>query len=299
MSGATERIGIAVIGAGLMGSQIGCEYALAGHRVVFVARDADRARARVADAFATARRFAVAAPDALEQGAGRISFREDCAGDEPVGLIVESLVEDRAVKAEWLAAAAAWRPRATLATNSSSIGVGELGALAGAGPRLLATHYWNPPLLMPLVEVLGSEATEPPRVEGVCVLLRAIGKRPVRLEREAPGLLWNRIQLAVLREALWLVEHGVASPAVIDEVMRDGLARRWRLTGPFETVSLGGAATFDAVAANLFPELSAAREAKGFAPHLIDDAQALPALRDRRDEGLAAELARERSATAR
>jgi 3-hydroxybutyryl-CoA dehydrogenase len=296
MTDAAQRIAVAVIGAGLMGSQIGCEYALAGHRVVFVARDVERARQRVGEAFATARRFAVAAPEALEHGSRRLRFRDDCAGDEPVELIVESLVEDRAVKAEWLAAAAAWRPQATLATNSSSIGVSELGALAGAGPRLLATHYWNPPLLMGLVEVLGSESTEPARVDRVCALLRAIGKRPVRLEREAPGMLWNRIQLAVLREALWLVEHGVASPAVIDEVMRDGLARRWRLTGPFETVSLGGAATFDAVAANLFPTLSDARETTGFGPHLIEDAQALAVLRERRDQGLATELARERGA---
>jgi 3-hydroxybutyryl-CoA dehydrogenase len=285
---------VAVVGAGLMGSQIACEYALGGHRVIVIARDPDGARTRLADAFATARRHAVATPAALDGARGRVAFRAECAGDEPVELVVESLVEDRTVKREWLVAAAAWRRDATLATNSSSIPVGELAALSGTGPRLLATHYWNPPLLMPLVEVLGGEAVEPARVDRVCELLRAIGKRPVRLEHEAPGLLWNRIQLAVLREALWLVEHGVATPEVIDEVMRDGLARRWRLTGPFETVSLGGAATFDAVAANLFPTLSDARETTGFAPHLIDDPARLAELRGRRDEGLAAELARER-----
>jgi len=293
---ADAPIAVAVIGAGLMGSQIGCEYALAGHRVLFIARDRERARRRVGDAFAVARRFGLAPPAALSGGEGRVDFRDRCAGDEPVELIVESLAEDRQLKREWLAAAAAWRPRATLATNSSSIGLRELGALAGVGPVLLATHYWNPPLLMPLVEVLGGEGIEAWRVEHVIGVLRAIGKRPVRLERESPGLLWNRIQAAVLREALWLVEHGVASPAVVDEVMRDGLARRWRLTGPFETVALGGAGVFDAVAANLFPTLSDASASAGFAPHLIEDAGALRALRERRDAALAAELARERAA---
>ena len=290
-----EQIAIAVIGAGLMGAQIGCEYALGGHRVVFVVRDEARARNRVLDALATARRFELARPEASGDAVRRMSFRAGCWGDEPVELIVESLVEERAVKRGWLAAAAAWRPEATIATNSSSISVSELGRLAGVEHQIVGTHYWNPPLLMPLVEVLAGEATPPARLERVMAILRGIGKRPVRLGGEAPGLLWNRIQFAVLREALWLVEHGIATPEAIDEVMRDGLARRWRLTGPFETVSLGGAAVFDAIAANLFPTLSDASAATGFGPHLIEDVEALRALRERRDEGLARELARERS----
>jgi 3-hydroxyacyl-CoA dehydrogenase len=116
------------------------------------------------------------------------------------------------------------------------------------------------------------------------------------LEREATGLLWNRLQLAVLRECEWLVEHGIATPATIDEVMRDGLARRWQLTGPFETVGLGGAQTFDAIAANLFPLLSDATATSGFAPHVPSDPQVLAELRDRRDDALAAELRAERHA---
>ena len=290
----SEPTGVAVIGAGLMGAQIGCEYALGAHRVVFVVRDTGRARARVEDALAIARRFELASPSAIREAAQRISYRSDCSGEEPVELVVESLVEDRAVKGEWLAAAAASWPAATIATNTSSIGVSELGRLAGVEQRIVGTHYWNPPLLMPLVEVLAGEATPPGQLQRVIALLRGIGKRPVELHAEAPGLLWNRIQLAVLRESLWLVEHGVATPEAIDEVMRDGLARRWRLTGPFETVSLGGAAVFDAIAANLFPLLSNARDTTGFGPHLIEDAETLRALRDRRDEALAAEIARDR-----
>jgi 3-hydroxybutyryl-CoA dehydrogenase len=129
----------------------------------------------------------------------------------------------------------------------------------------------------------------------VLALLRAIGKRPVVLEHEATGLLWNRLQLAVLRECEWLVEHGVATPAAIDEVMRDGLARRWRLTGPFETVGLGGAQTFDAIAANLYPVLSSATSGHGFDAHVPRDPAALAKLRERRDAELAAELRRERN----
>ena len=290
-----ELIAVAVVGAGLMGAQIGCEYALGGHAVVFVVRDEARARDRVLEALATARRFELAPPEAIGDAMQRMSFRAQCSGGEPVELIVESLVEDPLVKREWLAAAAAWRPEATIATNTSSIGVSELGRLAGIEERIVGTHYWNPPLLMPLVEVLAGEETPQARLERVIAILRGIGKRPVRLGGEVPGLLWNRIQFAVLREAVWLVEHGIATPEAIDEVMRDGLARRWRLTGPFETVSLGGAAVFDAIAANLFPTLCDASVTSGFGPHLIENMETLRALRERRDEGLAAELVRERA----
>jgi 3-hydroxybutyryl-CoA dehydrogenase len=149
---------------------------------------------------------------------------------------------------------------------------------------------------MPLVEVVAGERTPAALRDRLAELLRAIGKRPVLLEREVPGLLWNRLQLAVLRECLWLVEHGIASPATIDEVMRDGLARRWRLTGPFETVGLGGAQTFDAIAANLFPVLSDAKAGGDFGPYVPTDPESLTTLRDRRDQALAAELRAERDA---
>ena len=90
-----ERIAVAVIGAGLMGAQIGCEYALGGHPVVFVVRDEMRARNRVLAALAIARGFELARPEAIDAAMRRMSFRARCTGDEPVELIVESLVEDR------------------------------------------------------------------------------------------------------------------------------------------------------------------------------------------------------------
>jgi 3-hydroxyacyl-CoA dehydrogenase len=105
-------------------------------------------------------------------------------------------------------------------------------------------------------------------------------------------MLWNRLQLALLRECLWLVEHDVATPEQIDEVVRDGLARRWRLLGPFETVSLGGATVFDAIAENLFPVLSNASAGR-FGPYLERDPEVLAELARRRDLGLVAELANE------
>jgi 3-hydroxybutyryl-CoA dehydrogenase len=286
---------VALVGAGLMGSQIGCEYALAGCEVVWIVRDRAAAQARIDAALELVAHHGLADAAAVELARERMSFGgEPDAGEVALEVIVESLPEDLALKAEVLAPLLAAHPDATLATNTSSISISALGEAAGAPERIVGTHYWNPPLLMPLVEVVAGERTPAAPRDRLTALLRAIGKRPVLLDHEVPGLLWNRLQLAVLRECLWLVEHGVATPEAIDEVMRDGLARRWRLTGPFETVGLGGARTFDAIAANLFPLLSDAASTSGFGPHVPSDPRRLAQLRERRDEALAAELRAER-----
>jgi 3-hydroxybutyryl-CoA dehydrogenase len=281
-----------------MGAQIGCEYALAGCAVQWVVRDRPRAEQRVEEALALALQHGLADEAAVSHARASMSWRTEEADDTAVhdepGLIVESLPEDLSLKAAVLSPLAARHPAAIVATNTSSISIGALGEAAAVAERIVGTHYWNPPLLMPLVEVVAGEQT-PLALRGrVEALLRAIGKRPVVLEREVDGLLWNRLQLAVLRESLWIVEQGVATPETIDEVVRDGLARRWRLTGPFETVGLGGAGTFDAIAANLFPLLSDARSSSGFAPHVPSEPAQLAALRDRRDRALAADLRAER-----
>lgn len=286
---------VAIVGAGLMGAQIGCEYALAGCAVQWIVRDRARAEQRVEQALELALAHELADQATVARARASMRWGEPEAGDdEQPSLIVESLPEELALKAEVLGPLAARHPHAIVASNTSSISLSALGEAAGVAERIVGTHYWNPPLLMPLVEVLAGERTPLAVRERVEALLRAIGKRPVVLDAEADGLLWNRLQLAVLRESLWLVEHGIATPETIDEVMRDGLARRWRLTGPFETVGLGGAATFDAIAANLFPVLSDAQSSSGFAPHVPSEPAQLAALRDRRDRALAAELRAER-----
>lgn len=277
-----------------MGAQIGLEYALGGHDVILVTRRPQAARVRVQDAIEMASQCDIASGAALTQARQRIAYRSAVDGDEPVELVVESLPEDRQIKAAVMSRAAACWPQATVATNSSSIPPSELGRLAGIETRIVATHYWNPPLLMPLVEVLGGEQTPATLLEHVAALLRGLGKQPVLVRAEVPGMLWNRLQMALLRECLWLVENGVADPQQLDEVVRDGLARRWRLLGPFETVSLGGATIFNAIAENLFPVLSNATTGR-FDFYAARDADALEAMAARRNEGLGAELVAARS----
>ncbi len=291
---------VAVVGAGLMGAQIACEYALGGYPVLALARDGDRLQQRIEVALELLREHGLRTPEQIDRASGLIELR---AGDATVehmdlgvkiDLLVESLPEDLELKARGLRALASSQPEALIATNTSSISIRTLTEAAGLRGRLIATHYWNPPLLMPLVEVLAADGTPERARDRVVEMLLKIGKRPVLLNREVPGLLWNRLQAALLREALWLVEQGVATPAAVDEVVRDGLARRMRLTGPFETVALGGVATFEAIAANLFPTLSDAESAVSLGTHLPVDPAQLAALRKSRERALARELLEER-----
>ena len=289
---------VVVIGPGLMGSQIGCEYALGGHDVVFVARRPEAAWERVERALAVVDELALYPDGAATAARRRIDITTNMVDIKGgTDLAVESVVEQLDAKVEILGRAARLMPEAILASNTSSLSITAIGEAIDAPDRVLGTHYWNPPLLMPLVEVIRGEGTDPAVVERVTATLRALGKRPVFVERDVPGFLWNRLQLALLREAIWLVEHGVATPATVDEVVRDGLARRWRFTGPFQTAALGGPDTFERIAANLWPNLSCADRLTNLRQWLDESPASLERVRDNRDRGLLGELRRERSSS--
>ncbi|MEZ4504305.1 MAG: 3-hydroxyacyl-CoA dehydrogenase family protein [Thermomicrobiales bacterium] len=285
---------IVIAGPGLMGSQIGVEYALAGHAVVFLARDAAKAEQRIDAAWQTAGAVDRWPDAAFDDGRRRLSVVSAFSDvDGPVDLVLESVVEDAEAKGIVLRAAAERFPDAMLASNTSSISIGRLGELSGAPERTIGNHYWNPPLLMPLVEVISGPKSDPAVVQRSVELIASVGKRPVVVEKDVDGFVWNRLQVALLRVAVWIVENGVASPGVVDEIVRDGLARRWRYTGPFETAALGGPDTFTRVANNLWPVLSNADRVEDLGRWLIDDAGILGEIKARRDDGLLRDLERD------
>jgi 3-hydroxybutyryl-CoA dehydrogenase len=284
-------LNVLVVGAGLMGAQIGVEYALGGHDVALYARDASAVAERVKRAEAAASEFELAGPDEIEAAAARIRITTAPEEIEHADLVVESLPEDLDLKRDVLGPLAARFTDATFASNTSSLRISDLGTAISAAERTLGTHYWNPPLLMPLVELIPGAGTAPDRVDRIEALLRSLGKRPVRV-LDVPGFAWNRLQFALLREALWLVRNEVATAEDVDEIVRSGLARRWRLIGPFATVALGGPLTFERVADNLFPLLSAAGDA-GDLTRFTVGAEEAERIRAFRDSGLADELRRD------
>ncbi|HEX9435605.1 MAG TPA: 3-hydroxyacyl-CoA dehydrogenase family protein [Candidatus Limnocylindria bacterium] len=272
-----------------MGAQIGAEYALAGHDVVLVTRSAATGEAALQRAHAALRALAAHGLVAEERAAAapsRLAAASDiaaaCAGRD---LVVESVAEDLNAKADVLDAAARAAPEATLCSNTSSIPIATLGEAARAPERVLGTHYANPAILMPLVEVIPGARTERARVDDVVRTLEGLGKTPV-LAPDVPGFLWNRLQFALLREAARLVvEHGV-SPEAVDLAMRRTLGRRWSLVGPFETMALGGRETFMKIARLLFEELDEKVDPEWLARVDLPPAESLRTLASERDARL-------------
>jgi 3-hydroxybutyryl-CoA dehydrogenase len=281
---------VVLLGPGLMGSQIACEYALGGHEVVVLARRPDVARERIERGFSTAREHGLATAAHVEAAREQMTIGDGAGDAEGARIIVESVVEDLVEKREALLPVVARNPDAIVASNTSSIPITAIGAAIAAGERTVGAHYWNPPLLMPMVEVIRGDETTEDVVAEMTTTLRALGKRPVLVDRDVQGFAWNRLQLALLREAVWLVENGVASPATVDEIVRDGLARRWRYTGPFQTAALGGASTFERVANLLWPALSQETSLQDLRQWLDESPDTTGPLRERRDRGLAADM---------
>ncbi|WP_408279451.1 3-hydroxyacyl-CoA dehydrogenase family protein [Paraburkholderia sediminicola] len=145
---------------------------------------------------------------------------------------------------------------AILASNTSGFPPDQLVAPLRAKERFLIAHFWNPPHMIPLVEVVPGTATAPEVTERTAALMSAIGMEPVVLAKAIPGFVGNRLQFAVLREALNIVRSGAATPDVVDRVMKASLGRRWGIVGPLEGADMGGLDTFLDIATHLMPELA-------------------------------------------
>ena len=281
-----------------MGAQIGCEYALGGHRVTLVARDTAAARRRAETTFAMLVSSEVIAGVAADEAAERLSVGSEVeSAARGCQIVVESLPEDLDLKVALLRRATASAPNALLASNTSSFRITDLGRAIEAGERIVGTHYWNPPVLMPLVEVVAGADSEPARVQTAIELLRALGKAPVPVRRDVPGFVWNRLQFALVREAAELVRTDVIGAEDLDQIVREGLARRWRHVGPLGAIGMGGIDTWNAAGHQIFPSLSASAEVADLSDVAIVSADPE---RDRRarDRGLAGELARREAGSA-
>jgi 3-hydroxybutyryl-CoA dehydrogenase len=289
---------VVVAGGGLMGAQIALEYALAGYptRVInrseqSAARALERARAALADLLAAGLVGTEQARDGMSRLTTGADLSHACTG---ASLIIESVPEDRGVKVALLRQLAELAPAAVLATNTSSLSIADLARESKTSRRLVGTHYWNPPTLMPLVEVIASRETDPDVVALVVATLRSAGKEPVTAP-DIPGFIWNRLQMALLREAVALALRHDVPAATVDLIMRKGLGRRLSLVGPFETMALGGPATFAAVFGLVGPHLANDVTAAELAAVDLPDPDALQPVRRSRDRALAALLRADRS----
>jgi 3-hydroxybutyryl-CoA dehydrogenase len=238
---------VAILGAGLMGAGIAADCLAAGYDVAVTvshASSTDVARARVEAVLGTpTRRLTVAGGTSTA-----------ASGAE---LVLESLPEDVELKVRELRAAERAAPDALLATNTSSLSVTRIAEGMLEPERLIGLHFLNPPSRFRVVEVVPGIGQDPALLERARSFLRSLGKHPIELTRDIPGFLINRLQMALLRECVHLVDERVASPEDIDLLVEEGLGRRWAALGPFATASLGGAALFERIAIEVYPSLAA------------------------------------------
>jgi len=184
---------------------------------------------------------------------------EDTAG--AADLVIESVAEELTLKQEIFAQLdVICYKEAILATNTSGLSISAIASATARPEKVLVTHFWNPPQLVPLVEIVGCEETTEDTLQIIIELMKRIGKSPVLLKREAPGFVGNRLQFALLREALYIVEQGIASMEDVDTAVKMSFGRRLPVTGPLETADLGGLDTFLAVSEYLNKDLCCSTE---------------------------------------
>ncbi len=262
---ATPPNAVAIVGAGTMGSGLAVQFARHGSAVSLVdhrAENLEAARRTIADAID----FLQAESQHRGENGTLLDLIETTL-DTPeavagVDLVIETVSEDRSIKRSVFETVADAAPdEAVLASNTSGIPITELGEFVPEPERVVGCHWWNPPYLLPLVEVVRGEATADRIVDRTVGYVEGVGRDPIVVERDVPGFVWNRIQFAVLRECAHLVQEGVASLADVERAVRDGYALRTAAVGPFETADLAGLELFRDIADDLYPHLSTADSA--------------------------------------
>jgi 3-hydroxybutyryl-CoA dehydrogenase len=132
------------------------------------------------------------------------------------------------------------KPEAILATNTSVMSITEIASKTKDKSRVVGTHFWNPPYLIPLVEVVKAEETSEKTMDLTMELLTKVKKKPVRCEKDVPGFIANRLQHAIWREALSIVEKGIADPKTVDDALKYGPGLRWSVLGILENADMIG-----------------------------------------------------------
>ena len=259
---------IAVIGAGLMGHGIAQVFALAGHDVTIY----DSVQA------------------SLETAKARILTNLKDLGDDqsavervtPVGdlaqavrladYVVEAVLEDLPLKQKLFGEIEKnVRPDTILASNTSVIPITSIMQGLQKRERALGTHWWNPPYLVPLVEVIETKWTTPQAVDFTMKLHAAAGKKPAHVKKDVPGFIGNRLQHALWREAIALVEQGICDAETVDSVIKAAFGRRLAVLGPLENADMVGTDLTLAIHKTVLPDIDSRPHPSPYLEKLVQD----------------------------
>ncbi len=266
MTAGRERI--AIIGAGLMGHGLALVFASGGHGV------------SITDAFpetlATVKERVAATLASLGKGREAVELvRTAPTLGEAVhdaDIVIEAAPEKLALKQDIFAELeAASRPDALLCSNTSVIPIGRIAARVSSKHRVMGTHWWNPPYLVPLVEVIETEGTGPENITRMMALLKRLGKVAVHVKKDVPGFVGNRLQHALWREAIALVAAGVCDAETVDLVVKNSFGRRLAVLGPLENADLVGTDLVQDIHNNVLADLDCGKEPNPYLNALVRD----------------------------
>jgi 3-hydroxybutyryl-CoA dehydrogenase len=254
---------IVIAGAGVMGASIAQVFAGHAHTVRVYGRseaslEKGRALAEINQRSQVAE--GILTPDQSSRLLANIDWSCELRSFEQADFVIESIVEDMEQKQEfWRKISCITPDDCILTTNTSGLSITQMAQAVKNPQRFAGMHWVNPPHIVPLVEIISGRLTAEKTIDAIYKLAVCIGKKPVRVMGDSKGFILNRIQFAVLREAMHIVENNIASMQDVDDVLKYGLGMRYACLGPFEIADIGGIDTFMNVASYLFADLSDAK----------------------------------------
>ena len=247
-----------IIGGGIMGGDIATLFAARGWTVHVMspsAKTRDALPARVATGLA--KLGAPASHAAAVHGYAELK----AVPWADVDIVVEAALEDLALKQKLFAQVESFaRPEIPLVSNTSNFPIGDIAKSLKHPARVAGLHFFMPAHLVPLVEVVSSPQTDPAIADGLVLLLKSLGKAPIWVKKDVPGFVGNRLQHAMMREALYLIADGVTDAEGIDTAVRYGFGFRFIACGPMMQKEMSGWDTHDLVASALYPHLHAEKK---------------------------------------
>lgn len=267
---------MAMIGAGTMGAGMAMCYIQAGYEVALYdvqAAQLPLALERIANSQAVFVAEGMLSAGEAEAARGRIVTTTDLGEAlDGVQFVLEAAPERLDLKQRLFREMEELCPADTiLATNTSGLSITAIASACQYPERVGGQHWANPAEIVPLVEVIRGEKTSDGTLDVIYRVTERLGKVPVLVQKDVPGFASNRLQFAVLREALHLVAEGIVSAEDVDRTLKNGVGFRYPWLGPLETADLGGLDTFHSVAQYLLPALSTMQATPEFFDRLIEE----------------------------
>jgi 3-hydroxybutyryl-CoA dehydrogenase len=266
---------ISVFGSGLMGSGISQVFASNGYQVTAYDVDPEQdeaMRGRIRSNLGIMLADQSDKDQRIEQILGRIIFTTDLqSAAESADFVVECVPENMDLKQEVFSALdSICRSDVPLASNTSVMSITEIGSKCEGKQRIIGTHFWNPPYLLPLVETVKTEHTSEQVVELTMQLLKKVGKHPILVKKDVPGFVANRLQHALWREAVSIVENGIADAQTVDDAIKYSFGSRLPVLAPLENSDMVGTDLVLSIHQYVLPHLESSPHPSPYLEKLVE-----------------------------